>query len=279
MFPEIVRIGPFAIYTYGLMMMLAFFVGILVAVKRGEKAGLKSGIIWDLSLWILFSSLAGARILYVLTHLKEFQGNWLSTINPIQPSGNFGIAGMDLLGGIALGAAASIWFMRRKKLNLWKIADVVAPSLALGISLGRIGCFANGCCYGVPTHSGLGMIFPPDSPAGSEFPGIPVLPTQLFEAIWAIALFAGLQWLERWKKFPGYTFSLFLIGYGIWRFFIDMLREYVPSEFLVHTSAIYLTVYQVLAFVMLMVGIILYLRLSKKAPPTKGKRHNAQATT
>jgi phosphatidylglycerol:prolipoprotein diacylglycerol transferase len=214
-------------------------------------------------LWILFSSLIGARLLYVITHVKEFQGDWFSIINPIQANGSFGIAGMDLLGGIALGSAASIWFIRRRKLKLWKLADIIAPSLALGIALGRIGCFANGCCYGYPTKSFLGMIFPPASPAGSEFPGIPVLPTQLFEAFWTGLLCLALMYAERWKKFDGYTFALFLMGYSVWRIFIDMLREYVPSEFLIHTSAVYLTVYQALAIVMLITGILLYIKLKQ----------------
>jgi phosphatidylglycerol:prolipoprotein diacylglycerol transferase len=276
MFPEIVRFGPVAIYTYGFMMMLAFFLGIMLAVKRGARAGFQGGTIWDLSLWILFSSLVGARALYVATHLKEFQGDWLSMINPIQPDGRFGIAGMDLLGGVALAVAVSIWYIRRKKLNLWKLADVIAPSLALGIALGRIGCFANGCCYGGPTHSFLGMIFPPGSPAGSEFPGISVLPTQLLESIWTMALFAGLIYADRWKKFEGFSFSLFLIGYGAWRILIDMVRVYVPSEFLIHTSAVYLTVYQAMAFVMLVAGIVLYVKL-KNVKSVTAKKVKAKA--
>jgi phosphatidylglycerol---prolipoprotein diacylglyceryl transferase len=271
MFPEIVRFGPVAIYTYGFMMMLAFFFGILLAVTRASKIGIPGGTIWDLSLWILFSSLLGARLLYVLTHVKEFRGDWLSIINPLQANGSFGIAGMDLLGGIALGSAASIWFIRRRKLKLWKLADVIAPSLALGIALGRIGCFANGCCYGFPSKSFLGMIFPPASPAGSEFPGIAVLPTQLFEAFWAGVLCLALIYSERWKKFDGFSFALFLMGYGIWRIFIDMLREYVPSEYLIRTSTVYLTVYQMLAFVMLVMGVVLYIKL-KHAPPKVAKK-------
>jgi phosphatidylglycerol:prolipoprotein diacylglycerol transferase len=271
MFPEIVRFGPVAIYTYGFMMMLAFFLGILLAVKRAAKIGIPGGTIWDLSLWILFSSLLGSRFLYVLTHLKEFRGDWFSIINPIQANGSFGIAGMDLLGGIALGSAASIWFLRRRKLKLWKVADVIAPSLALGIALGRIGCFANGCCYGYPTTSFLGMIFPPASPAGSEYPGVAVLPTQLFEAGWTALLCLALIYSERWKKFDGYSFALFLMGYGVWRIFIDMLREYVPSEYLIHTNAVYVTVYQALAFVMLVTGILLYIKL-KHVPPEVVKK-------
>lgn len=268
MFPEIVRLGPFAIYTYGFMMMLAFAVGILIAVYRGKKVGIEGGIIWDLSLWILFSSLAGARGLYVLTHLQEFKGNWFAVVNPVQPGGGFGIAGMVLLGGVVTALFVSIIFIQKHKLNFWKMADVIAPSLALGIAFGRIGCFANGCCYGYPTHSFPGVIFPPGSPAGSEYPGVPVLPTQLFSSAYALLLFIGLLILERWKSFQGYTFALFLMGYSAFRILIDTIRVYEPGEILIHTETVRVTISQGISGLLLVAGLFLFFIL-------KGRKENA----
>ncbi|MFH1862619.1 MAG: prolipoprotein diacylglyceryl transferase [bacterium] len=258
MFPEIVRFGPLAIYTYGFMMMLAFAVGVILTIRRGRKIGIESGIIWDLALWILFSSLIGSRALYVLTNLDEFRGNWLAVINPVQPDGRIGMAGMVLLGGVISAFLVSIIFIRRRKLRFWQMADLIAPALILGIGLGRIGCFANGCCYGEPTHSCLGVVFPPTSPAGSHFPGTPVLPTQLLEAVWSFLLFGGLLFAERWKKFDGYTFALFLIGYAIFRIWVDTVRIYNPSEILINTASLRVTVSQAISVGMMTAGILLF---------------------
>ena len=264
MFPEIVRFGPIALYSYGFMMMLAFFLGILLAVKRARKVGIQPAVIWDLSLWILFSSLIGSRGLYVLTHISEFQGRWLDVINPFQSEGRIGIAGMVLLGGVVTAIVVSIYFVRQRKLRFWKIADIMAPSLALGIALGRIGCFANGCCYGHPTHSWLGVIFPPGSPAGYEFPNTPVLPTQLFETIWALLLCGSLLFAERWKKFDGFTFSLFLIGYAVFRIWVDTVRIYGPGEILFQWASGRVTISQGISVLMIIFGLSLFTHQRKK---------------
>jgi phosphatidylglycerol:prolipoprotein diacylglycerol transferase len=260
MFPEIIRIGPIAVYSYGFMMMLAFFVGIMLAVKRGARLGISSTMIWDLSIWILISSLAGARILYVLTHLDEFTNNWLSIVNPIQPDGRFGIAGMTLLGGVIAAVIASHYFMRKHKLPFWQVTDLLAPSLALGFALGRLGCFANGCCYGGPTHSFIGLIFPPGSPAGYQFPNTPILPTQLFEAGWGVLLFLALLFADRHKRFEGFTSALFLIGYAVSRLAIDTVRIIDPGEYLIHGASFSFTISQALGLVMIGLGVWVWVR-------------------
>ena len=264
MFPEIARIGPFALYTYGFMMMLAFAVGIFLSIHRGKRAGIASSTIWDLALVILFTSLAGARGLYVLTHLEEFRGQWFDVINPIQASGKVGIAGMVLLGGIVTATVATIIYVRWKKLPLWKLADVIAPALALGIALGRIGCFSNGCCYGQPTEAFCGVVFPPSSPAGSHFPDTPILPTQLFSSAWGFFLFGTLSFAERWKKFDGFTFSLFLIGYSVFRIWVDTIRVYEVEEIIVHTETLRITVSQAISAGLIVFGVVLFLVMRKK---------------
>ncbi|RJP82434.1 MAG: prolipoprotein diacylglyceryl transferase [Candidatus Zixiibacteriota bacterium] len=265
MLPELVRIGPVAVYTYGFAITLAFLLGILLAEKRARRVGLASGTIWGLSMWIMIASLVGARLLYVLTHVDEFQGHWLDVVNPVQSDGRFGIAGMVLLGGVAGGTAAAILYIRRHQLPLWTLADVIAPSLALGIAIGRLGCFANGCCYGHPTEAFCGVVFPRESLAGSHFPGVPVLPTQLFESAWGFLLFGFLLFSERWKKFTGFTFSLFLIGYALFRIWVDTVRIYGPGEFLVNSESLRVTVSQGLSAAMLVWGVWLFFHLKGKA--------------
>lgn len=268
MFPELIKIGPFPVHTYGFMMMLAFAVGIFLTIYRGKKVGFDSGTIWDLALIILFSSLVGARALYVITHIDEFRGHWFDVINPIQPDGRIGIAGMVLLGGVVVGTIAVIIFLCKHKLNVWLFGDVIAPAIALGIGLGRIGCFATGCCYGHPTDSFLGIVFPHNSPAGSHFPDTPVLPTQLISFAWGVILCAGLLIVERWKKFDGFTFALCLVGYSVFRILIDTIRIYEPEEILVHTETLRITVSQSISVGLIVFGVGLFLTQRKKQHPS-----------
>lgn len=265
MFREIVRFGNFAIYTYGFMMMLAFAVGIFLSIHRAKKVGISSGTIWDLALLILFTSLAGSRGLYVLTHLDEFRGNWFAVVNPVQPGGRVGIAGMVLLGGVVTGTIATIIYLRAKKLPIWTFADVIAPALALGIALGRIGCFCNGCCYGLPTDSWLGVVFPPDSLAGSQYPDTPLLPTQLFSVGWNLLLFSGLLVAERWKKFDGFTFSLLLIGYSIFRIWVETIRVHDTGEIFIQTQTTLITISQVISAGLIVFGVVLFMILRKRS--------------
>ncbi len=249
MHPELVKLGPLPVHSYGFMMMLAFFLGIMLAVRRARRAGIGSAFIWDLSIWILFSSLIGARALYVLTHVEEFRGHWLDVINPVQGDGRFGIAGMVLLGGVGAAVIVSIWYIRRRKLPLWKVADVMAPSLALGIALGRIGCYLNGCCYGIASDF-----------CGVKFPGMSqaVLPTQLFEAFWCALLLVGLLLAERWKRFEGYTFALFLLGYAVFRLWVETVRDDSQVEILFRLTAGRITISQVLSAGMIVWGAWLW---------------------
>jgi len=139
--------------------MLAFFLGILLAVKRAGKVGFSLRHL-DLSLWILFSSLIGSRGLYVLTHISEFQGaGWTSSILPERR--RIGIAGMVLLGGVSQRLSFDL-FCPPTQAAILENRRYYAPSLALGIALGRIGCFAT-CCYGTDAIL-AGSRLPPGSP-------------------------------------------------------------------------------------------------------------------
>ena len=116
MLPELFKIGPFTLHTYGFMMMLAFATAIFLSVYRAKRVGISPNAICDLAIIVLFTSLIGSRLTYVFTHISEFKGNWFAIINPVQPDGKIGIAGMVLLGGVVVATAASIWYLRRKKL-------------------------------------------------------------------------------------------------------------------------------------------------------------------
>jgi phosphatidylglycerol:prolipoprotein diacylglycerol transferase len=132
------------------------FVRIWLATRRAKNRGINPNDIMDLSVIILISSIVGSRLMYVVFHLDEFRGRWLDTINPFQSDGQIGLAGLTLLGGVLLAFISSYLFLRHRKLSFLKFADVVMPSVGLGIFLTRIGCFLNGCCFGLPCEHGHG---------------------------------------------------------------------------------------------------------------------------
>ncbi|MBN1541050.1 prolipoprotein diacylglyceryl transferase [candidate division KSB1 bacterium] len=228
MHPVLFKIGPFELRAYGVMLALSFLFGIWLAVKRAKTRDVNPDRIMDLAVIILVSSIVGSRLMYVMFHLDEFRGRWLDTINPFQSDGQIGLAGLTLLGGVLLSFAGAFLYLRRHRLNFFRFADVIMPSVGLGIFLTRIGCFLNGCCFGLPCENGHGLcvVFPAHSPAGEVFPGLPLIPAQLYSSLYGLIIFIVLLTMDRRKYFDGFLFFLFLILYGIARFAIDLIRYY-----------------------------------------------------
>ena len=229
MFPQPLKfIGLDFIRSYGIMLAIAFLVGILWARKRAMKAGIQPELVIDLSFIVLIASIVGSRFFYVIYHLDEFSDNLLSIINPFQ-NGAIGIAGLSMMGGVILALVSAVIFFAVKRLNPWPLCDAMMPMFALGLGIARIGCFLNGCCYGLPAHNHLGLIFPPDSPAGFHYPGIPIIPTQLYSSLAGFAIVAIVLFSEKFKKFNGHSFWLTIALYSVWRFTIDFFRYYENS--------------------------------------------------
>ena len=162
-------------------MAVAFGLGIWITTRRSEPRGFTPKFVLDLSVLILIFSLVGARFLYVVTHWGEFADHPLDTISPVQSNGQIGIAGLVLLGGVIAAFATVYIYSRRKGFAFFAVTDLFIPATALGIAVGRLGCFFNGCCFGMPAHEPWCVVFPPDSLAGEVFPGTCVHPTQLYE--------------------------------------------------------------------------------------------------
>jgi phosphatidylglycerol:prolipoprotein diacylglycerol transferase len=267
MHPVLVDLGPAAVRTYGFLLALAFIAGIWFSAKRAKKLGL--GIEWlpDLSLVILVSAIAGSRFFYVIFHLEEFEGRILDMINPIQSTGEIGIGGLSMFGGLVLAIVSGIIYVRVKKLDLWRIADVVAPSIMLGLGIARIGCFLNGCCFGTPSHSCLAVIFPPDSPAGYMYPGIPLFPIQLVAAIYGFLIFGILLALDKYRRFDGFTFWLMLALYSIARFTVDFFRYYEESMIVARIGSTGFTANQALIVLIFIVSLCMLVYLGKSTKP------------
>lgn len=263
MHTTLIQIGPFAIRSYGLMLALSFLFGILLARWRAKKVGLDFQRMIDLAVVVIIASILGSRAFYVLFHLNEFSDNPLDIINPFQSSGEVGIHGLSMYGGVILSILSGWWFLKRHRLPVWKVADVIAPSIALGIVLTRIGCFLNGCCFGKPGHLPWCIVFPSDSAAGYFFPETHIHPTQLYASAYGLLIFLALLFLERFKTFDGFTFWLFILLYAIARSSIDFVRYY-EHAMTVHIGSLAISVNHIVSLGLFLTAIWMLIHLGRK---------------
>lgn len=219
MLPRLVEIGPFTLYSFGLMVVLGFTAGVLLAAKLARARGLPGDAFLDAALITLFAGIAGARLLFVLLNWKEYAFRWTEVLAIWQ-------GGMSFHGGAVAGIGAGALYMRRRGLPVLAMADAAAPGLALGYAIGRIGCFLNGCCYGGPTHLPWGVHFP----AGE--PGVLYHPAQLYASIINLGLMGLLAYAYRRPHRVGQVIALYVGGYSVYRFAIEALRKGVTAEVL-----------------------------------------------
>ena len=215
MYPILIEFGFFKIFTYGLLVATGFLVAILLASSRAEKEGLDSQKVLDLCFYVMVSALLGARLLYVVVEHRYFLASPLEIFK-------FWKGGLVFYGGLILGVLISLWYLKRNQMPVWKTADLLAPSIALGQSLGRWGCFFAGCCYGKKTDVAWGITFAdPRSLAPLE---IPLHPTQVYLSLNAVFIFIFLMWLSKRKVFDGQILWSYGILYSIGRFAIEYFR-------------------------------------------------------
>lgn len=226
MFPELFRIGDFRMYTYGVLLALAFLAALLVAARLAARDGLPRERVYDLGLWMLVAALLGSKILMLWTEPVYRENPWqLLSLDFLRSGGVF-------YGGLLGAVGAGYLLVRYYKLNWWKTADAFAPGIALGQAIGRQGCFAAGCCWGKPTSLPWGVHF---TQAGNEITGVPTVdasgaplylhPTQLYESFATLAIFIFLLWLHKRKRFSGQVILFYAVLYGLVRFLIEFVRD------------------------------------------------------
>jgi phosphatidylglycerol:prolipoprotein diacylglycerol transferase len=227
----LLEFGFLKIHSYGFFLALSFLLGILIARPRAERRGIPGERIDDVALIIIVTSILGARILYVLTHLDQFQGRMLDVFRTWE-------GGLVMYGGAVPAVIVGMWALRRWGIDSWKAADAIAPSMALGLALTRIGCFLSGCCYGAPTNLPWGCVFPSDSYAGLLNPGIPLHPSQLYGSASGFAMFGILLALDRRPRPRGFIFLMLMLMYSVLRFAVDYVRSYEASAFPIPSIAL-----------------------------------------
>ncbi len=233
MHPVLFKIGPLTLYSYGALLAAAFVLGVLLARRRAPAMGVEPQLISDLALYILLGILVGARLLHVISAWGSYRAVPLDALKVWE-------GGLAFHGGLIGALMASLIYLRCRRVSPWRVGDVLAPSIALGHAIGRLGCLLNGCCFGKVTGSSCGISFPPGSLASQEHfsrglipsaacSSLPVLPTQIFSALALLGIFALLLLLTRRATFPGEVFWGYILLYGGARFVLELFRGDNPA--------------------------------------------------
>lgn len=207
MFPIICKIGPITIYSYGLMLAVAVIVCSALLSRDAKSFGLKSDQIFDVVFWSVIGGLVGARLFYIFLNWHFFKEYPLEMIM-VQKGG------LAWQGALILGTLSGLLYVYLKKLPLLLVLDLCAPYIALGHSIGRIGCFLNGCCYGRPVS--WGIYFPLHEAR--------LHPTQLYDSAGLLLIFLVLKKYQGRVKWQGCVFALYMILASGLRFGVEYFR-------------------------------------------------------
>ena len=220
MHPILLEAGPVTIYTYGVLLAAAYLLGLWLGVKRANAAGLDGNRVMDLGIWVIIAALVGAKGLLLVVDFNHFTSSREEFLSLLRSGGVF-------YGGLIAASLTCIYLLRKHKLPLWQSGDLFAPGIALGYMVGRLGCLAAGCCYGRPTQVAWAVTFTDPAAAlnvGTPL-GVPLHPTQLYEALAGLAILVTLLVIEkRGKPYSGRTFWQFVLMYAVSRFIIEFFR-------------------------------------------------------
>jgi phosphatidylglycerol:prolipoprotein diacylglycerol transferase len=204
------------------MVALGFLSGLWLASRRSAREGLGAEAVLDLGPWLIVGAIVGARMLFVATYWREqFAGRPFLEVFKVWHGG------LVYYGGLIGSSLACVVYTRWKRQRLWRLADILAPSIALGQVFGRIGCLLNGCCYGRPCQLPWAISFPDHNLTGA--PTAPVHPTQIYESVLSLGLCIALTWLYRRRRFDGQIFGFYLVGYALLRSFVELFRGDYPQ--------------------------------------------------
>lgn len=251
--PVAFTLGPLSIRWYGIMAALGFLAAVSIAVKNRKYADMSQDQVYNLLLLTMVSGILGARVCYILQYPGQFRNNLMEIVR-------IDHGGLVFYGGFIAAMIAIAVYCRKNRLNLLDTLSFIAPSLALGHAISRVGCFLNGCCYGSPTGTYLGYAYPANTAPHNHYPGIHIHPVQLYETAGNLLIFAIMQYLLP-KCRGGQLAGLYMILYSILRFSDEFLRgDYSADKY---TWGLF-TPAQMICFILLPAGIALYIYSSLK---------------
>ncbi len=254
------RLGQFTVGTYGLFYALGFLLALRLAVAYARREGIETARIVDLGILTLLAGFIGAKVLLYLLDLRTYLAEPMRMLKDLRSAGVF-------YGGFALAALVAFLYVRHHRLPLGRVADLLAPPLALGQAIGRLGCFAAGCCYGKACSLSWAVTF--TDPRAYELTGVALgvalHPTQIYHALADLLLLAVTAWLMTRRRFEGQVFWVYVLGYAVLRFVVEFYRgDAVRGLFFGDT----LSTSQVIAAPAALLAIVMLVRLKRRAAQT-----------
>ena len=229
MLPKLITIGSFFLPSYGLLVALGFLAGLGMTTRLARRAGLPVDAVTNLAIYCALAGMAGAKLamfVFDFGYYRESPGKIFS-LETLQAAGVY-------QGGLLLALLVAVLYMRKVKLPALLTSDAFAPGLALGHAIGRLGCFAAGCCWGVQCDRPWAVTFTnPEAHNLVGVPlGVPLHPTQLYESFCEALLFFFLLWRIKKPHTPGAIIGMYLVCYSVLRFLIEFLRNHEQATHL-----------------------------------------------
>lgn len=239
------------------MIALAFLGALLVARWHLKSRFVDRYVVYDIALAAIIGGIIGARLFYVVGNWGEYASN------PLQLLRFWDLQGLVFYGGLAGGAIAVGLVIKGKHLPFWTIADAVALALPLGQAIGRVGCFLNGDSFGKASGLPWAVTFPPETRAVMGITATRVHPVQLYELLLDLVLFIALMIYRRREEHEGSLLLVYLVGYGLIRFFLEFYRA--------HASSAAGTVFQALSLILVVVAFGIFLMRRRFLPKAEAQ--------
>ncbi len=214
-----IEVGPLNLRAYGLMIALGVLAGVELVRRRFAAKGLDPDGVSAIAVWAVPAGLIGARLYHVITDWKRFRGDWWDVFAVWK-------GGLGVPGGILLGTLVGVWVARRRNIPLGLAADALAPAIPLAQAIGRLGNWFNQEVFGRPSDLPWALEIDPEN-RPLRYRDEPTFhPTFLYEALWNIGLMFFLIWLDRKGLVrKGRLFAVYILGYGVGRFWVEALRS------------------------------------------------------
>jgi phosphatidylglycerol:prolipoprotein diacylglycerol transferase len=264
MHPVLFHIGDIPIFSYGVLVAT----GVLLSLWWGRRIAPQVGVdpekLWNMGIYMVLSALVVAKLWLILSDWSFYAANprEIFSVNTFQSGGTF-------YGGLAGSIGMILLYTYFQKMNVLRTFDICTASLPLGHSIGRLGCFAAGCCYGKPTSVPWAVVF--KNPIAAQIAGTPlgvhIHPTQLYESFLELCNFFVLNWLWKRQRFAGQILGAYMFLYGIERGVIEFFRGDPGRTMLFHDR---ISLMQVTSVLFILTGTILWwrgLRDNKSARP------------
>lgn len=267
---------------YGVMLLAAAAAGTWLSIVRGRAAGFDADTILALGMEVFLWGLVGARLFYVIEYREQFFRPGMSLVESLGSVLNLAAGGLVVFGSLPTAAWAAWRFARRRGLPLLRLADCIAPGLLVGLALGRVGCFLNGCCYGGPCDLPWAVRFPPESPpwldqaargllppageSGGQPWSLPIHPAQLYAAIDAALLAIVAMLYTPLARRDGQVFALVLTLHPLSRLLLEAIRVDEPPAL-----GTPLSISQLVSLVLLTLAAALWWWIARQAPTQPAK--------